>query len=341
MLKWTALGFAGLTGAAILYLAGVLLVAHSQIREIAPDLPSRQALLDAVDVPDGPVGVHYVNTATQPMETGPSLAHPAFLLEWPSGRRLLVDTGMKPENAVEFGEPLELVGGADPTIPHGSIAAQLGNAAPSVDGVVFTHLHNDHTNGTIALCEERTAPLPVFQTPWQFDERNHTTEIGAQDLVEAGCTTITRLADGPIYEIPSFPGLVAVGAGGHTPGSTLYFARVGERLWIFSGDVTNTREELIENRPKLALYSWLVVPESPERLEALRRWLADWDRDPQHAVVVSHDLDALENSGIPEWSHEPLQVKPGRKPRAAGRGRPSDEGPRDRGGAPGSKTPGR
>jgi len=301
VLKWTALGFASLTGAAILYLAGVLLVAHSQIREIAPDLPARQALLDATAVPDGPVGVHYVNTATQPMEAGPSLAHPAFLLEWPGGRRLLIDTGMKPEAAVEFGEPLELVAGAGPTTAHGSIAAQLGSAAASVDGVVFTHLHNDHTNGTIALCAQRAAPLPVFQTPWQFDERNHTTEMGAQDLVEAGCASVTRLSEGPIHAIPSFPGLIAVAAGGHTPGSTVYFARVGDRLWIFSGDVTNTRTELIENRSKGALYSWLVVPESPERLDALRRWLADWDQDPRHTVIVSHDLEALEKSGIPEW----------------------------------------
>lgn len=301
MLKWPVLGLAGITALAILYFTGVLIMAHLQIREIAPGLPSREALIEATNGPRGPDRVHYINTATQAINADQTLGHPAFLLEWPSGRRLLIDTGMKRSEAVAFGKPLEVVAGAEPTTAHGSISEQLGRAAESIDALAFTHLHNDHTNGTIALCQGRAAELPVFQTPWQHDERNHTTEIGYTDLLESGCAVPSLLSGGPLYEIPSFPGLVAVAAGGHTPGSTLYFARIDGHLWIFSGDVTNTRTELIDNLPKQALYRWLVVPESPDRLEQLRGWLADWDRDPQHTVVVSHDLDALRQSGIPEW----------------------------------------
>ena len=59
-----------------------------------------------------------------------------------------------------------------------------------------------------------------------------------------------------------------------------------------------TAGELEDDLPKQALYSLLIVPEHPERLSALRRWLREWDAEPDTAVVVSHDGDALAESGI-------------------------------------------
>jgi hypothetical protein len=70
---------------------------------------------------------------------------------------------------------------------------------------------------------------------------------------------------------------------------------------VFAGDVTNFRAALIENRPKPRAYSLLVTPEAPAVLERLRVWLGDLDARPDLRVVVSHDLDALEASGLPAW----------------------------------------
>lgn len=304
MIRWIGLGLAGIVFAASLYWAAVLVAAHHAIRQIDPELPPRDALLEATSAPGGPVSLYYINTASQPFDAETTLGHPAFLLEWEGGRRLLIDTGMEPDEAVGFGRPLEILKDAEPTTPHGSVAEQLGSQSSSIDAIVLTHLHPDHTQGAIALCRNRDNDLSLLQTPLQSRERNYTTEMGADDLREAACLAPAVLSGGPIYRVPSFPGLVAVAAGGHTPGSTLYFANVAGHLWIFSGDITNSRAELIGNIPKESLYSLLIVPEAPERLETLRTWLAQWDRDPRHTVVVSHDLEALEASGIPAWSND-------------------------------------
>jgi glyoxylase-like metal-dependent hydrolase (beta-lactamase superfamily II) len=87
---------------------------------------------------------------------------------------------------------------------------------------------------------------------------------------------------------------VAVQAGGHTPGSSLFVARVGDTTWVFAGDVANFRSALLANEPKPAVYSLLITPEAPQVLERLRTGLAALDAAPDFSVVVSHDGGALE-----------------------------------------------
>ena len=294
--------------------AWVLIGAHLQIRSVNPPLPNAGQLFAAVasEAGTGPVQLAYVNTSTQTTGAGSEMGHPSFVLDWPDGRRLLIDTGMDPEEAVSFGRGMELVFGAGPAVGHGAVPAQMGAAARRVLGVVFTHLHSDHTQGLEPLCRFLDRMLPVYQTPWQFEHRNHTTEMGfafvesAQAASSSGdCGVPTRLEisnEAPIYPLPGFPGIVAIAMAGHTPGSTAYFTRVGDRYWLFSGDVTNTRADLVENRPKAGFYSALIVPESPERLSTLRPWLAQLDQEVNLTVVVSHDLTALKTTGIPVWS---------------------------------------
>lgn len=286
-------------------LALFLLPAHRQIRAIDPPLPDAEALRAAVGVANGPVRVSYVNTSSQSSGGGREMGHPAFLFEWADGRGFLIDAGMEPDAAIEFGRLIALLRPESGEVrTHGSVADQLGRSASRIEGIAFTHLHTDHTQGILALCRSRGGGvLPVFQVPLQDEERNHTTDMGFEHLVEArGCATPSRLGGGPIHEIPGFAGLVAVSAGGHTPGSSVYLARIGDRLWLFSGDVTNTRAELLGNLPKPTLYSLLVVPESPARLERMRLWLAELDRAEDLTVVVSHDLTSLEGTPIPAWS---------------------------------------
>lgn len=297
-------------------LAVVLVPAHVQVRQIDPSLPETWALLEAVSVPDAPTRLRYVNSASQPTADGRKMGHPAFVLDWKDGRRFVIDVGMEPETALEFGEPLKTLLGAGEVEPHGSVAQQMGDEVTGIAGIAFTHLHHDHTQGIVTLCRafRRTQELalPIYQTPYQFEQRNHTTDMGFAFIEEAlrlpdstGCGTPMRLDKGPresIHPIPGFPGLVAIPAGGHTPGSTLFLTRVGERFWLFSGDITNTRQELVENLGKSALYSLLIVPENTDRTELMRIWLRSLDAREDLVVVVSHDLVALEESGIEAWS---------------------------------------
>ena len=138
---------------------------------------------------------------------------------------------------------------------------------------------------------------------------NYSTSPGKANLEAAECARFEVLAGGPVYEFPGFPGLLAVAAGGHTPGSTIYLARVKGQIWVFAGDVTNFMQNLRENRPKPLIYSLLIVPESRSRLEELRTWLLDLDARSGFKVLVSHDLDAIEKSPLPAW-HSALRRKP-------------------------------
>ena len=311
-----------LAGLAVLGVASVLVLAHREIRSIDPKLPRHADLLRAVaaDQGPGPTHVFHVNTFLQRYSDGRLAGSPAFVLEWSDGRRFMIDTGMDRETALEFGRGSEIAFGASPARALGTVAEQMGEALEPVAGLAFTHLHHDHTQGIVALRTKRPGLLPVFQTPFQFAVRNYTTDMGFRFIAEVmesetakGCGVPTELAativsdrapSPAFYPIPAFPGLVAVAAGGHTPGSTIFLARVGRQHFLFTGDITNSHPNLIENRPKSKIYSRFIVPEFPERLEKLRRWARDFDAREDVTAVVSHDQGVLEGLPIPAWSAE-------------------------------------
>jgi glyoxylase-like metal-dependent hydrolase (beta-lactamase superfamily II) len=277
----------------------VLVPAHSQIDSIEPRLPEIAAIEAALNVEGGPVSVAYINSATQ---TGPGggLGHPGVVLTWPSGKRFLIDTGMRPDEAIAFGKPIELVMGADPTVPHGSIATQLGDVVTSIEGIAFTHLHSDHTDGLAEICASQQQPATVFQRPLQYREQNHTTTPGLEHLESATCKR-EELAESGIARLPGFPGLIAISLGGHTPGSTLYVARVGENYWYFSGDITNDKVSLVENIPKHWAYSTLIVPENTARTTRLRTWLGGVNARADAIVLPAHDVAEMA-AHIPSYS---------------------------------------
>jgi glyoxylase-like metal-dependent hydrolase (beta-lactamase superfamily II) len=289
-----------LFGALLLY--GVVLVeAHVEMSQIAPELP-RAAQLEAgapgANAGPGPVRVRYVSSGTQRHASGSRGTFGGFLLEWADGRAFLIDVGMDREGAARFGRALEWALGAEPVEVHGSVSEQLGPAVQRVRGVAFTHLHYDHTAGMHELCAALGRSVPVFQTPDQMDRGNFGTEPGRGDIADSGCGRLRRLDAGSLVAIEGFPGLAAIALGGHTPGSTAYAAEVDGTRWILAGDVTNSMQEWVEDRPKELVYSLFIVPESRGRLSVLRSWLREMDRDPRTRVVVSHDLDAIEASGM-------------------------------------------
>lgn len=288
----SVLGFV-FVGCAVLLAATI--PARWQIRHIAPELPDWAALDAALNQSGGPVGLAYINTASQATTLG-ELGHPAIVIDWPDGRRFLIDTGMPPEEAQAFGEPMEFLG-AGPTRTFGAVDTQMGNAVQSVKGIAFTHLHSDHTAGLPGICAAQAAAATVYQAPLQQTELNYTTEIGMAALDAAVCPRAVLGAD-VIKPVPGFPGLVAVSLGGHTPGSTMYAARVAGETWIFSGDITNDRRSLLEDMPKPWWYSALVVPENVARTAALRAWLRALDEQPGVTVLPAHDVAAMAAAGL-------------------------------------------
>ena len=293
-----------LLGAALLLVALFLGQAHFAMRGLGGPLPTDLSALEGGDLP---VRLVVANTASQrlpraqvldpsrdPSPDAPyEMSHPAFLLVWADGRRLLVDAGMDAAAARAFGANLELVGGA-PTETWGSVVEQLPELVSGPLAIVFTHLHTDHVQGLGPLCAARKgAEIEVFQTPAQAERRNHTTSPGAALLEEAGCARMTRLAEAPLAALPGFPGVAVIWAAGHTPGSQVVLASLGgergaPRRLAFAGDVANAVDGILHDVPKPLLYRLLLVPEDDARLGAVRRFLAHLGQ-AGFAVLPSHD----------------------------------------------------
>lgn len=315
------LGFApkallGLAVLAIAWLSAGLILAHRQIRGLDPELPSLEAILAFDPAADLPVSLSWLNTASQRMPRSavlePSLdptpdasytmSHAAFVLEWSDGRIFLVDAGMDREAALDFGKPLEFLAGAEPMVPLGSVAEKLGASLQRVAGIAFTHEHADHTQGVAELCRMRGRPLRLIQDRLQIEESNYTTRRSQKQIEQAPCLEREIAEGGPLFAVRGFAGLAFFAAAGHTPGSQVFVAHVresaGVRTYLLTGDVVNQIDGVRGNIPKPRLYSMVMVPESPDRLETLRRLLAELERDHGATLLVSHDQLSLEASGV-------------------------------------------
>lgn len=302
MLRWLGYLLLILIGVAAIVAAVTLLPAHLQIRRVATTFPTLAELDDALAaLPAGelPVDLHYVNTASQSTPLG-ALVHPVVLVRWADGRTLLIDTGMNRTEAQAFGEPLERFLGAEPTVAHGPVEEQLGPVIDTVRGVVFSHLHSDHSSGITDVCAAQTQPATVYQSEAQATLHNRLTAPG-QDLIDGSRCAQQRLGDAVLAPIDGFPGVLAIGAAGHTPGSTIYAVRMAGQTWLFIGDITNTFDDLVENRGKGILYSYLLVPENEPTLARWRAWLQAPLARPDIHVVVAHDLESYRRASIPAW----------------------------------------
>ncbi len=280
--------------------AVALVPPHLQIRRIEPALPELASLRALARDADAPVRIRFVNTSEQPL-FGRALGHLVFLIEWADGRLFMIDAGMDRAEAAEFADLMQRMGDAGEPVIHGSIAELLGDTTDRVAGVGFTHLHIDHSQGIVPFCAARGTGALLAQTDHQRDEHNVHTEEGA-GLVADSCLTPAARSGAPLERVEGFPGFAIASLGGHTPGSTLFAAAVGGHLWIFSGDITNSKSELVEDRGKGFVYSWLLVPENTARTSELRQWLRELDREPDVTVVVSHDLHDARAIGLEEFA---------------------------------------
>jgi glyoxylase-like metal-dependent hydrolase (beta-lactamase superfamily II) len=298
---------------AIAAVAATFAWTHFAIRGLGGALPTDLAALDAADAP---IALAAVNTASQkvpraqvldpardPAPDQPyEMSHPAFVLTWADGRKLLIDVGMEPDYARSFGANVELAGAA-PAETFGGAAAQLPELASGHLGVVFTHLHADHVQGIGALCALRGGgEIEVFQTPAQQDRRNYTTRPAAAFLAAAGCARAVRLADAPLAALPGYPGVGVIWAAGHTPDSQLVLARVargsgGARRVAFAGDAVNAADGARFDVPKPLAYRVFVTPEDDARLGAVRRFLGHLEQ-AGFELAPAHDLRQLRALGL-------------------------------------------
>ncbi|MEP4485308.1 MAG: MBL fold metallo-hydrolase [Halioglobus sp.] len=291
-MKYLAIAVFSLLGIAILYIGTQLGPAHLQIRSIDVDIPALQEIVDLpIEDQDTPQRVSFVTTAEQSGDAG-TIGHVGVLVTWSSGKQMLIDAGMDRAAAIEFGELIESLMGADPVKAFGPIEEQLEGGIDEIDGIIFTHLHIDHSQGITALCNAMSEPASIYQTVDQGREHNLHTEAGYLLVEEASCQQVL-LNDETIKSIKGFPGVYAIEAGGHTPGSTIILVATKEQTWIFSGDLTNDFASIRTNTDKGWLYSTLFVPENTGLLEEWRLWLRDADALDSVTVLPAHDIQRM------------------------------------------------
>lgn len=283
----------------VLALAFILVPPHLQIRDVSPALPTKADLENLKGNADGPVKISYISTATQKLG-GNVVGHSTFVVEWEDGKILLIDLGMDKKVAVEFGKLFEKIAGADQAVSHGTLPDFLGDDINRVKGVALTHLHLDHVQGVEPFCASGVQSITALHTNDQMTRHNFNTDDQFDMLKNSSCIDQKELTD-DTHLSKQFPGIGIYPLGGHTPGSTLFAIPVGNVLWLLSGDISNSKNDLLENRGKGLVYSYVFVPEDEARLEELRLWLSDLDKDSNTKVIVSHDANALIESGMNHW----------------------------------------
>lgn len=320
MLKRIAIGVGALFAGILLLIVGGLLWAHVGIRNERTPLPDIAEVTKALASGGGPAKLSWINTASQVMprssvldpERDPStttpyvMSHPSFVLEYADGRILLVDTGMTRDGAAEFGRPLEEMGGAEPMQVLTPAAEALGAARTRVKGTIFSHLHSDHVGGMPDVCNGIADRVKVFMTEAQMERPNYTTRPGRNLLENTDCVRLERLGGVSLKPVEGFEGVYVVAAGGHTPGSQVVLAAVGEgaarKLVAFAGDTVNNVDGITYDVPKPLLYRLLIVPEDETRQTEMRHWLRDLHDQAGFVLLPAHDQQQIERSGVPKFA---------------------------------------
>lgn len=322
MLRRIALAVVALVALGVVGLGALLVAAHVGIRRERAPLPAPAELnaAAAASAASGPVRLWVVNTASQSMPRSAvlerrddpdpqapfAMSYPAFLLQWADGRMLLVDAGMTRDAAVEFGRPAELLIGAGPVAPLGSVGERLGSAASKLQGIVFTHLHSDHVGGIADVCRVSAHPVRVPMSPAQAQRTNYTTAPSLRLLTAAPCVRLDLLRDGSLLPVPGFPGVFIIPSGGHTPDSQIVVVFVGgpdgPRRYAFIGDLVNDIDGIEHDLPKPWIYRALIIPEDDTRMAELRRYLRGLRDQDGFTLLPSHDQRQIEASGVPAWT---------------------------------------
>lgn len=284
---------------ALIVVAFILVPPHLQIRRVEPPLPDLTEVQKLAPVDSGPIRISYIDLASQQFGSRVS-GNSVFVIEWEDGRIFMVDAGMDKKTATEFAEQAQRWLGATAPLDFRIAAADaLAGRIKHVRGVGFTHLHIDHVQGLQGFCRHRGIGAKVYQSADQANIHNLRTEEGAQ-IVRDSCLEQVVMAGEGLIQLSEFPGVVMLPVGGHTPGSTIFFVTVGDKIWVLSGDVSNNKRDLLENKGKGFLYSYLIVPENTRQAEKLRLWLSALDAEDNIEVIVSHDAEALASSNMPE-----------------------------------------
>ena len=194
---------------------------------------------------------------------------------------ILIDCG----NGIAALEPTK--GAAGRTLQN---LAAAGVDPKSVDIVLMSHLHPDHTNGIRALDGSMAFPNAEIMVPakdwefWMSDE--NAAKARSNEMMKNYFANVKKIYAGIESKVTKYdwdkevaPGVTSIEAPGHTPGHTAFAVASGDSKILIQSDVTNIPEFFLRN---------------PD-------WHVAYDVDPDVAQTTRHkfyDMAATEKAMV-------------------------------------------
>ena len=136
--------------------------------------------------------------------------------------------------------------------------AAAGVDPKSVDVVLMSHLHPDHTNGIRALDGSMAFPNAEIMVPakdWEFwmSEEN-AAKAESNEMMKNYFANVRKIYAGIESKVTRYDwgkevvsGITSIAAPGHTPGHTAFAVASGDSKVLIQSDVTNIPEFFLRN----------------------------------------------------------------------------------------------
>jgi glyoxylase-like metal-dependent hydrolase (beta-lactamase superfamily II) len=164
------------------------------------------------------------------------------------GKLILIDCG----NGIATYEPTK--GAVGRTLMNLQAA---GVDPKSIDIVLMSHLHPDHTNGIRALDGSMAFPNAEIMVPskdWAFWMSDENAAKAPNDMMKNYFANVRKIYAGIESKVTKYewdkevaPGITSIATPGHTPGHTSFVVASGNSKILLQVDVTNIPEFFLRN----------------------------------------------------------------------------------------------
>jgi glyoxylase-like metal-dependent hydrolase (beta-lactamase superfamily II) len=172
--------------------------------------------------------------------------------------------------------------------------AAAGVDPKSIDMVVMSHLHPDHTNGIRAADGSMAFPNAQIMVPtkdWEFwTSDENAAKAQSSEITKGYFANVKKIYNGIESKVTKFdwdkevaPGITAIAAPGHTPGHTAFAVASGGSKVLIQSDVTNIPEFFLRNPDWHVAYDF-----DPEMAQKTRHKFYDMASVEKATVVGFH-----------------------------------------------------
>jgi glyoxylase-like metal-dependent hydrolase (beta-lactamase superfamily II) len=172
--------------------------------------------------------------------------------------------------------------------------AAAGVDPKSIDIVLMSHLHPDHTNGIRAADGSMAFPNAEIMVPakdwefWMSDE--NAAKAQSNEMMKNYFANVKKIYAGIESKVTKYdwgkevaPGITSIATPGHTPGHTSFAVASGSSKILIQADVTNIPEFFLKNP------DWHVVYDvDPETAQTTRHKFYDMAAAEKATVVGFH-----------------------------------------------------